>query len=458
MEKTIYIAPFIHCESLTELDVCPNGMIGVGADGKIAFVRRDMKGRQLPVEEGWEEAKVVSVGENCFFFPGFWVVDTHIHASQYPNAGVFGKSTLLDWLNTYTFPLESSFKDLDKAARIYNRVVARTLSHGTTTACYYATVHVPATNLLADICHSRGQRAFVGRVCMDRLSPEWYRDESTESAVNDTKASIDHIKQIDPEYELITPIITPRFAPSCTDATLTALGKLHHETDLPVQTHISENKSECQLVKELFPHSASYTDVYDSTGLLTSKTILAHAVHLSRDERKLIRERKAKISHCPASNTALTSGTAKVRTMLNEGLTVGLGTDVSGGYTPSLLAQCREAIFVSRHVAMDHGDDAKLSVEEALYLATRGGAEVVGLQDRIGGFEVGKDWDAQMVSLGPVVPETVGLDGREGLVEVFGGEGWEEKIAKWVYTGDDRNTVAVWVKGRLVHCREGWRP
>ena len=166
------------------------------------------------------------------------LTDTHIHAPQYPNAGVFGKSTLLDWLNTYTFPLESSFSNLDTAARIYNRVVARTLSHGTTTACYYATNHVPATNLLADICQSRGQRAFVGRVCMDRLSPEDYRDEGTEQAVEASRACIEHVQRIDPGYELLTPIITPRFAPSCSMETLRALGKLHHETGVPAQTHI----------------------------------------------------------------------------------------------------------------------------------------------------------------------------------------------------------------------------
>lgn len=383
--------------------------------------------------------------------------DTHTHAPQYPNAGIFGKSTLLDWLNTYTFPLESSFSSLPTAARIYNRVVARTLSHGTTTACYYATNHVPATNLLADICQSRGQRAFVGRVCMDRLSPEDYRDEGTEDAVRASKDCIEHVRRIDPGFELVSPIITPRFAPSCSHETLRALGRLHHEAGVPAQTHISENKDEIQLVRKLFPESRSYAHVYDSASLLTSRMILAHAIHLSEEERALVKARDAKISHCPASNTALTSGRAPVRRLLEEGLTVGLGTDVSGGYTSSILAEAREAVMVSRHVAMHEGDSAKLSVAEALFLATRGGAKVVGLEDRIGGFEVGMDWDAQMVMMDPV-GETIGLDPKAGLVDVFGGESWEDKVEKWVYCGDDRNTHAVWVKGRLVHNREGFKP
>lgn len=292
---------------------------------------------------------------------------------------------------------------------------------------------------------------------MDRLSPEDYRDESTEAAVEASKACIEHIKTLDPEYDLLTPIITPRFAPSCTLETLRALGKLHHEAGVPAQTHISENPSECKLVAELFPECKSYAHVYDSTSLLTSRMILAHAIHLSEEERKLIKARGAKISHCPTSNTSLTSGRAKVRRFLDEGITVGLGTDVSGGYTASILSEAREAVMVSRHVAMDEGDEAKLSVAEALFLATRGGAKVVGLEDRIGGFEVGKDWDAQMVMFDPV-GETVGLDPKAGVVDVFGGESWEDKVEKWLYCGDDRNTHAVWVKGRLVHSREVFKP
>ncbi|KAK3049353.1 hypothetical protein LTR09_009272 [Extremus antarcticus] len=455
LEKTIYIGAFIQCATLTELDICENGMIGVDETGKIAFVLRESRGRKFPDGEGWEEAKIVRILDYGFFFPGF--IDTHIHAPQYPNAGLFGKTTLLDWLNTYTFPLECSFSSLEVARRIYNRVVARTLSHGTTTACYYATNHVPATNLLADICQSRGQRAFVGRVCMDRLSPDYYRDESVEAAVRDSRECIEYVRSIDPESDLIAPVVTPRFAPSCSGEMLGALGDLLKETGCLAQTHISENPRECELVRELFPERKSYADVYDTAGLLTEKMVLAHAVHLTDEETVLIKARDAKISHCPASNTAITSGRAKIRLMLDAGLTVGLGTDVSGGHTPSILAQAREALFVSRHVAMDHGHEAKLSVEESLYLATRGGAKVVGLEDRIGGFEVGKQWDAQMVGL-TGVNEAEELDQQIGPVEIFGSESWEERVHKWVYTGDDRNTIAVWVGGRLVHSKPDFKP
>jgi guanine deaminase len=454
ISKTIYQGPFVHSASLTELEICKAGAIGVDQNGIISFVERDMDQdgvEQLKQKKGWEDAQVVSMDGEGFFFPGF--IDTHNHAPQHPNTGLFGKTTLLDWLKKYTFPMESSFSDLDRAQRIYNNFVSRTLSHGTTTCSYFATIHVPATNLLADICLRRGQRAFVGRVCMNSdLSPEYYRDESVETSYRDSKASIDYIRSIDPKGDIVQPIVTPRFAPSCTSDCLSAMGRLAQETDSYIQTHISENKGEIALVQDLFPDSTSYTNVYDTHHLLTSKTILAHAVHLSAEERKTILARKSKISHCPASNTAITSGCAPIRDLLNEGHTIGLGTDVSGGFNPSILENVRQTIWVSRHLALQTCDAAKLSTEEALYLATRGGAAVLGLEDKVGGFEVGKEWDAQMISLGSV-DERGNVDGvfEDGPVDVFGWEEWEDKVEKWVYGGDDRNTVAVWVRGRLVH-------
>lgn len=399
--------------------------------------------------------------------------DTHLHAPQYPNVGIFGKSTLLDWLETYTFPMEASLSDLAKARRVYTRCVRRTLSHGTTTAAYYATIDVASTNLLADLCLQLGQRAFVGRVCMDRLGPSYYVDESPEAALALTERSIEHIRSIDPTYALVSPILTPRFAPACTPETLTRLGDLQRATGLPLQTHISENVDEISLVRAMFPGSESYAGVYDAHGLLTPRTILAHAVHLTDGEADLIAARGSKVSHCPCSNSALTSGEARVRWMLGKGIGVGLGTDVSGGYSPSILEAARLAGMVSRHLAMprpkgrraeeEEGEDekgererARLSVEEVLYLATRGGADVVGLPDRVGAFEVGMEFDAQLIGLGAVGEPAEGGEPDcpdAGNVDVFGWESWEERVAKWVYNGDDRNTKVVWVKGRLVHLR-----
>ncbi|QPH12080.1 hypothetical protein C2857_004130 [Epichloe festucae Fl1] len=467
----VLLGTFIHSKSRAELEYLHNAAVAVDRQGRIAAVVKDRGSVGVARDEvlgqmGWraDEVDVVQCGEGQFFFPGF--IDTHVHASQYPNVGIFGKSTLLDWLDKYTFPLESSLSDLAKATKVYTACVRRTLAHGTTTATYFATIDVPATNLLADLCLSIGQRAFVGRVCMDRkgFCPDYYRDESPEDSMRATRETIAHIDEIDPGYRLVSPILTPRFAPSCSKDVMNGLMKLQREKNFPVQTHISENKDEVELVKTIHPGPGSYAAVYDDHGLLTPETVLAHAVHLTEEEGNLISQRESKISHCPCSNSSLASGEARVRWMWDKGIDVGLGTDMSGGYSPSILEAARQATLMSRHLAMQIDDEecrekCKLTVEEALYLGTRGGAVCLGLGDEVGGFEVGKQLDAQLIGLGEV-----GEDGSRagensndwvdaGNVDVFGWETWEEKIAKWLYNGDDRNTKKVWVKGRLVHSR-----
>lgn len=369
--------------------------------------------------------------------------------------------------------------------RVYDEVVACTLAHSTMCASYFATIYVPATNALAALCHSHGQRAFIGRVCMDNPDqcPSDYIDQSADQGVNATKSTIDYILALDPNGTLINPIITPRFAPSCSNHSLDGLGKLaaSYAPPLYIQTYISETTDEVDLVHQLFPGAASYADVYDKAHLLTSRTILAHGVHLTRDECALIRKRGSKVAHCPASNSALGSGLAPVRLMLDEGLTVGLGTDMSGGYSPSILEAAWQAYLVSRLLAYSaeyremtgnktSSGREKLSVEDSLYLATRGGAAVVDMADDIGGFDKGMIWDAQLIELGSMKNTTVSpLDisrvnglasrgtidsGPVGNVDLFGNETWQEQIQKWMWSGDDRNVKNVWIQGKLVHTRE----
>ena len=332
------------------------------------------------------------------------------------------------------------------------------------------------------------------------LNPEYLRDKSPEQAIEDTKATIAHIDSVDPNHALITPIITPRFALSCSSSLLTDLGALAKETDLPIQTHLSENTSEIELVHKRFPNHDSYSHVYDAFGLLTPKTVLAHCVHLAPIERKLLKERRSKVSHCPVSNTSLSSGLCPVRELLDDGIEVGLGTDVSGGYSASILVAAREAAMVSRTLAAltaeepepekknersqkeekpvhetksKHSSTAKdmkkLSVEECLYLATMGGAKCLGLEKTVGAFEVGMQFDAQFVQLddadhdeggegegerkGKVEERGRTTSKDQGPVELWGKETWGEKVAKWLFCGDDRNTKKLFLGGRLVHER-----
>lgn len=451
MLSKIYAGNIVHSISAEELEILPNGIVGVDETGKILFKETgSVEDALLAHGDDYDfddEASVANIQVfetegNQFFVPGF--IDTHIHASQYPNAGIFGHSTLLDWLDKYTFPLEGSYTSLDRAEEVYSKVIERGLANGTTMASYYGTIHVPATATLAKIAKDKGQRALVGRVCMGRFCPESVQDVSIES---DCKF-IDEVTALDPSGRYLKPILTPRFAPSCTMETMKGLGELAQQRNLPVQTHISENSREIDWVKELFPESKSYADVYDQAKLLKHDTVLAHAVHLTNDEVDLIKSRDSGISHCPLSNACLASGVAPIKQYLAKSVKVSLGTDVSGGYTTSILANARAALLMSRLLSEKTQDPKDvLSVANALFLATLGGAQVCNAAEFSGNFIAGKQWDAQLIN----------LDAQGSAIDVFAWQAPEDPrerieslIHKWVYIGDDRNTEKVWVDGKLV--------
>ncbi|KAL6948481.1 hypothetical protein ACO0QE_000947 [Hanseniaspora vineae] len=415
-----------------------------------------------------------------FFFPGF--VDTHCHASQYPNAGIFGQTTLLDWLNKYTFPLEKSLQDLTIANKVYTKVIQKTLSHGTTTIAYYATIDLKSSILLAELCSQYGQRAYIGKVCMDRNSPDYYT-ENVQDCMDSMDTFLKYLNRI-LQNNKIKPIVTPRFAPSCSNEMMQRLGDLSLKGDtncaetshkLHVQTHLSENKEEIEWVKRLFPEIATYTHVYDHFKLLHERTVLAHCIHLSEEEADLIKLRKSGVSHCPISNSSITSGECQVRWLLDKQIKVSLGTDLSGGYSPSILDTARQALLVSRHVAMKINSERdslekssfvkhdkehyKLSSKEVLYLATMGGAQCLDMDCEIGSFAIGKQFDCQLIDLNCKNSNVDIFNWQFVQNEEIHSEHFEENkeyekfndlIDKWLFNGDDRNTRMVWIQGKKV--------
>ena len=282
---------------------------------------------------------------------------------------------------------------------------------------------------------------------MDRNSPATYM-ETTEESLKDTNDVADFIEQL-PTKGRIKPIITPRFAASCTSNLMRGLADIAKKRDLPIQTHLSESRAEIEMVETLHPECSSYTAVYADHGLLTDKTVLAHCVHLSASERKLVRDTNAGVAHCPNSNFSILSGVCNVRRLLQEGIKVGLGTDVAGGYSASMMDAMRQAIIASKVTFMNSRDvpeDGRkpwqpLTLGEVLYLATLGGAEVLGIDGDVGNFEVGKEFDALLVDLAPSGGRCVDLFGHDTLLD---------SIEKFVYNGDDRNIAKVWVGGRQV--------
>ncbi|MEM6372104.1 MAG: guanine deaminase [Pseudomonadota bacterium] len=334
------------------------------------------------------------------------LVDLHIHASQFPQLGTALDVPLEDWLFRYTFPLEARFADLDFATGVYEALVHRLLANGTTTAVYFATVHGPASLRLAEICVEQGQRAWVGRVAMDDPGgcPDYYRDADATAAIRDTADFIEAVRAI-PDNTLVEPVITPRFIPACSDEALHGLGKLAAETDAPVQTHCSESDWEHRFVLDRC--GKTDTQALDGFGLLTRRTVLAHAGFVTEDDMDTIRARGAGIAHCPLSNTYFANAAFPLRRALEKSLRVGLGTDISGGPSAFLLDNARAAVATSRtlETGVDPDTpsdsrgipDSRVDFRDAFWLATTGGADVLDIPT--GYFAPGRHFDAVLVDL-----------------------------------------------------------
>lgn len=478
---TLYRATLVHTPKLGEIEILVDYLLGVNEDGVIDFLKPYRDGSASPTEFFKQEASKeklkldhehfrfvdLSTDVCLFLVPGF--IDTHIHASQYPNIGIGSELPLLDWLKDYTFELESKFTSenrdkLDFAKEVYQKVIAKTLANGTTCASYFTTIDTETTNLFADLLVKNGQRGFVGKVCMDCNPAFPTYEELYDECVKSMNAVIHHCERLnlkstgEKDIMMVKPIVTPRFAPVCTGKLLKKLGAIARENNLPVQTHISENKDEIKLVSKMFPDCDNYASVYKDHDLLGPSTILAHAVHLDKEECDIIREMNCSISHCPSSNTFITSGEAPVKRYLyDEKLNVSLGTDLSGGYEQSILGVARSAIMVSHHLAMDtEGYDPRITVADALYMATAGGAKACGLHNDVGTFATGKKFDVQLIDLDAHGSNVDIFQFQKPAKAIHGEKDPEHEkkvlqmIHRWVFSGDDRNCVKVWCNGRMV--------
>lgn len=339
------------------------------------------------------------------------MVDLHIHAPQYAYRGLGMDRELLDWLNTYAFPEENKYADLnyaDKAYTIFANAVKRS---ATTRLVVFGTLHREATELLMDKLDDTGAVSYVGKVNMDRNAPDNLREKSAESALAETER---FLKETQSKYQNTYPIITPRFTPSCTDELMEGLGELSRQYSARVQSHLSENPGEVAWVKELCPWAKHYGETYDRFGLFgkPAPAVMAHCVYSDEDEIALMKENGVYIAHCPASNMNVASGIAPIRKYLDNDLHIGLGSDVAGGHSESIFTAMVDALQVSR-LYWRHIDDSQkpLNVAEVFYLATKGGGSFFG---KVGSFEAGYECDAIVID-DSLLPHPQPLSLRERL-------------------------------------------
>lgn len=415
----IYKGQLLWTQNPKQFEVLPNSYIAV-EDGKVHFV-----GSQLP--EALRGESVEDFGENLII-PGF--VDLHFHAPQYSNLGLGLDKELLPWLTDYTFPEEAKYKDLNYARPIFERVAYDLWRNGTTRVVLLSSLHREASEELMRVMDESGLGAFVGKVNMDRNSPE-NLIESTADSLEQTKIWLENTANL---YEKVKPILTPRFVPTCTSELMEGLADLARRYGVPVQSHISENTGECEWVKELHPDSKNYADVYETHGLMGSRTIMAHCVHTTQDEIERFRALGVFAAHCPNANYNLASGIMPVRTFLEAGVSVGLGTDVGAGHKVSIAQVMASGVQSSKMVWLNSNKElSPLSMPEAFYLGTKGGGAFFG---KVGSFEVGYEFDALVID--------------DSKLSVGPSRSLEERLQRFIYVGDDRQITHRFVRGQLI--------
>jgi len=365
--------------------------------------------------------------------PGF--VDTHVH---YPQTDMIaaGGLQLLDWLERYTFPAERGFGDAAHAREVADFFLAELLRNGTTTALVFATVHPASVDAFFDAAKALDARMIAGKVLMDRHCPPYLRD-TAESGYADSKALIARWHGAD----RLSYAVTPRFAPASTERQLELAGRLLDEhPGVFLQTHVAENRAEVAWAAELFPGRRSYLDIYDGFGLVRPRSVYAHCLHLDEADRARMGAAGAAMAFCPTSNLFLGSGLFDLPAARRHRVRVGLGTDVGGGTSFSMLRTQDEGYKVAQLAG--HA----LGPMETWYLATLGGARALYLDDRIGNFLPGKE--ADFVVLDPAA--TPLLARRTALATTL-----PARLFVLATLGDDRAVAATYLMGALRHAREG---
>jgi len=387
----------------------------------------------IVAEAGHAEALLPGLAEDVLLteFPGKLIVpgfiDCHVHYPQLDIIASYGEQ-LLDWLHRYAYPTEARFSDPDYAREVATVFVDELLNNGTTTALVFGTVHAHSADAIFEAAAARDMRLIAGKVLMDCNCPDELRDDA-DSAYADSKTLIERWHG----QGRLGYAITPRFALTSTEAQLAAAGQLAREyPEVWVHTHLAENRDEVDQIARQFPSSRSYLDVYDQFGLLRERSVFAHCLHLDDQDRARMASMGGSAAFCPTSNLFLGSGLFDLPAMRAANVRCGLGTDVGGGTSLSLLKTASEAYKVL------HLQDHALPATRALYLATLGAAEALYLDDVIGNFLPGKE--ADFVLLDPAGSSLTAR--RTSTAETI-----EEAFFALLTLGDERHVAATYIKG-----------
>ncbi|NJK37165.1 MAG: guanine deaminase [Oscillatoriales cyanobacterium SM2_3_0] len=371
---------------------------------------------------------------NQLMIPG--LIDLHVHYPQTEMVAAYGEQ-LLEWLNKYTFPTEARFKHQAHAQIMADFFLDELLRHGTTTALVLTTVFPESVDAFFEAADRRHLRMIAGKVMMDRNAPK----ELLDTASTSYEQSHQLIQKWH-DYHRLAYAVTPRFAITSTPEQLVLAGRLLQEyPGIYLQTHLSENLKEIQLTLELFPNNSDYLSIYEQFGLVQSRSVFAHGIHLSDGEFNRLSAAQSTIAFCPTSNLFLGSGLFKLHTSqsLNPSIAVGLGTDIGAGTSFSILQTIGEAYKVT------HLQGQAFSGLQGLFLATLGGARALQLDDKIGNFQIGKEADFVVLDL--QATPLLSLRTRQALEEKTL-EAIADSLFALTMLGDDRMVQATYIMGK----------
>lgn len=397
-------------------------------DGYVVCVDGISQGVYEKLPEEYKDLELIDYSGKLIL-PG--LVDLHVHAPQFSYRGLGMDLELIDWLNTYTFPQEAKYEDVNYARKMYQRFVDDVRKGPNTRSVVFATLHVESTIELMDIFEQSKMVSYIGKVNMDRNGSENLQEESANQSAKDT---IRWIESIQDRYERTFPIITPRFTPSCSDDLMRQLSIIRKKYNLKVQSHLSENQGEIKWVSELCPYTQFYGQAYSKFNMFGGDcpTVMAHCVWSCEEEQELMKKQGVFIAHCPDSNTNLSSGIAPVRKYINDNQNIGLGSDVAGGTHTSIFKAIADAISVSKlRWRLVDQNYAPITVAEAFYLGTIGGGKFFG---KVGSFESGYEFDAIVVD-----------DSRYTVQNQ-----WDDlqRLEKTIYLSNDFDVIHKYVQGR----------
>ena len=383
---------------------------------------------QLPNE--YKNCKIDNYKDKIII-PG--LIDLHVHAPQYSFRELDMDLELIDWLNTNTFPEEAKYKDLEYANKAYDIFVEDLKKSFTTRSSIFATVHTSSSLLLMDKLEKSGLITYVGKVNMDRNCPSYIKEDTNKSYLD----TLDWIEKVNLKNYLNTkPILTPRFIPSCSSSLLDKIKDVQVKYNLPLQSHLSENLSEIEWVKQLCPNAKTYGQAYDLHGLFGKecKTLMAHCVYSNDEELSLMKNNGVYIVHCPESNVNLKSGIAPIRKYLDEGLNIGLGSDVAGGSSINMFKAIEDAIQHSKiRWRLVDSQYQPITEVEAFYIATKKGGSFFG---NVGSFEKDYELDAIIIDDSSLKhPQQLSIESR---------------IKRFIYLANENMIVSKYVKGNKI--------